>query len=344
MNEITKGLVALVVIIAATGGIYGYELMEKNVLKEGDFAEIYYIGYFENGTVFASSFNENVSWDTPFDSSKYNLTPLKIYFGEGFPHKFPEGWTYGDLGTIEGLRINEIPGLYEGMKGMKKGEEKVFVLQPEEAFGKPVENGTKFVTSIILGFNTTFEIIKIGGVTVDVRWVPEEGEIITMPQYWQDIPIQQPYWVWENATKVISFNETHVVLETTPNKLEGITLYPWWENASTAGYNETKIWIVTTPPLGNFTISAFGYVIHGKVVNITEDKIKIEYYVGNQTISDELNRTVTFDRQIELPRVFNGIQKVYIEDDLKKMGYSFHELAGKNVTFRIKLLKIYRVS
>jgi len=344
MNEIAKGITALVIILAITGAIYAYEIMEKRVLKEGDFAEIYYIGYFENGTVFDSSFQENVSYDTPFDSSKYNLTPLKIYFSEEFPSKFPEGWSYGDIGTIEGLRINEIKGLYNAMKGMKKGEEKIIEIEPSEAFGLKVENGTIFNSSMILGFNTSFEVVKIGGVTVDLKWLPKEGQVITMPQYWHDIPMQQPYWIWENATEVVSFNETHVVLKTTPNKLENLTLYPWWENTSIAGYNETKIWITTTPPIGNFTISAFGYTIRGRVVEITEDKIKIEYYAGNQTIEDELNRTIVFNRQIELPLIFKGIQKVYVEDDLKRYGYSFHELAGKKVIFRIKLLKIYRLS
>ena len=80
MKEVMKGIAALVAIIAITGGIYAYELLSMNILREGDFAEIYYIGYFENGTVFASSFEENISYDTPFDSKNYNLTPLKILF------------------------------------------------------------------------------------------------------------------------------------------------------------------------------------------------------------------------------------------------------------------------
>jgi FKBP-type peptidyl-prolyl cis-trans isomerase 2 len=344
MKEITKGIIALAIVVAVVAGVYAYETMEKSVLREGDFAEIYYIGYFENGTVFASTFEENVSYDTPFDSSQYNLTPLKIYFGKGIPSKLPNGWIYGDLGYIENLRISEIPGLYEGMKGMKKGEEKIIELEPEDAFGIAVKNGTIFNTSVIFNFKATFEIINVGGVTIDLKWLPREGQIITMPQYWYDIPVQQPYWIWENATEVVSFNETHVVLKTTPNKLENLTLYPWWENASEAGYNDTKIWITTTPPIGNFSISAFGYTIYGKVVEVTEDKIKIEYYAGNETIKDEVNRTIVFDRQIEMPRIFKGIQKVYVENDLRDYGYSFHRLAGKKVIFRVKLLRIYRVS
>ncbi len=343
MKEVTKGIIALVVILAVAGGIYAYENMQESVLKEGDFAEIYYIGYLENGSVFASSFEGNVSYDTPFDSSKYNLTPLRIYLGKGLPSKLPEGWEYGDIGFIKGLRVSEIPGLYEALKGMKKGDEKVINLTAAEAFGKVVVNGTKFNSSLILGFMAPYEVIDVKGVTVEVRWNPEKGEIITMPQYWNDIPVQQPYWIWENATEVVSFNDTHVVLKTTPNKLENITLYPWWPNASYAGYNDTTIWITTEPPLGNFTISAYGYTINARVVEVTDTTIKIEYYAGNQTIEDEVNKTIYFDRQIEMPRVFT-LQKIYLEDELKQYGYSFHPLAGENVIFRVKLLKIYKAS
>ncbi len=344
MKEVTKGLIALVAVVAIAGGIYGYEKLDEGILKEGDFAEIYYIGYLKNNTVFSSSFEENVSYDTPFDDHLYNLTPLKLFMGDTIPTKYPDGWSYGDLGLIEGMKPYEFPPLYEALKGMKKGEEKTVNVDAKDAFGMPVENGTIFNTSMIFGFNATFQITSIGGVTVDIRWLPEEGQIITMPQYWYDAPVQDPHWLWENATRVVSFNDTHVTLETTPNKLDNITLYPWWEGDSTVHYNDTTISIVTTPPLDNFTISYMGYTIYGRVLNVTDDKIKIEYYAGNETIQDELNRTLEFSRQIDMPRAFSNVQKAYIEDELKQQGYSFHELAGNGVTFRIKLLRIYRVS
>ncbi|RLF50864.1 MAG: hypothetical protein DRN11_03870 [Thermoplasmata archaeon] len=345
MKEVTKGIIALVAILAITGGIYAYELFSLRVLKEGDFAEIYYIAYYaENKTVFASSFQENVSYDAPFDTKQYNLTPLKIYLGEGFPKKYPKGWNYGDLGLIEGLRVNEIKGLYKALIGMKKEEEKIIELEPSEAFGLAVENGTIFNSSIILGFEGKFEIVGIGGVTVDLKWLPEIGMKFTMPQYWYNTPITEPYWIWENATEVVSYNDTHVVLKVTPNQLDNLTLYPWWEGASNASYNETKIWITTTPPSTNFTISMFGYTVEGKVLEITKDKIKVELSMGNMTQEQEINRTIVMNRTIELPRIFKDVQKIYVEQDLKALGYSFHKLAGEEVVFRVKLLKIYRVS
>lgn len=343
MKELTIGIIGLVVIVAAAGGYYLYEQRDLNTLKEGDFIEIYYSGYFDNNTVFSSSFAQQVPYDTPFDNNAYNLTPLKIYMGEKTPTKFPEGWTYGDIGSIEDENVYQIPGLFESLDGMKKGDEKTISLSADEAFGLAITNGTQFITAGIFGFNTTFEIVSIGGVTVDVKWIPEIGQIITMPQYWYDIPVQDPHWLWENATEVTAIDDNNLTLKTTPNILNNLTLYPWWENQSTATYNDTSIDIITTPTEENFTIDYMGMVIYGKVLNITDNNIKIEYTYGNQTIDDQLNRTFSFNRSINMPNLFEDVQKAYVEEDLQKDGFSFNRLAGNNVTFRVKLLKIYRV-
>ncbi len=165
-----------------------------------------------------------------------------------------------------------------------------------------------------------------------------------MPQYWYDLFIESPYWIWENSTEVVSYNETHVILRTTPTKLENLSIpFLPWEGAAKAEYNETKIKIIITPPLGNFTMSYGPYTIYGKVLNITEEKIKVIFYFGNRSIEEEMNRTIIFDRELSLPITFN-VQKTMVEDELRKKGYSFHELAGKKIIFRVKLLKIYRIS
>lgn len=343
MKELTIGVIALVAIIAIAGGYYIYEQQDLKTLKEGDFSEVYYIGYFNNYTVFNSSFGQEVPYNTSFDNKIYNLTPLKVYMGEKTPTKFPEGWTYGDLGSIEDEHVYQIPGLFEALKGMKKGEEKTVSLSANNAFGLAITNGTRFVTAEILSFNTTFEIVSINGVTVDIKWVPEIGQMITMPQYWYDTPVEDPHWLWENATEVMAINGNNLTLRTTPNILDNLTLYPWWENQSSVTYNDTTISITTTPREENFTIDYMGMIIYGKVLNITSNIIKIEYTYGNQTMADQLNRTFTFNRSIDMPNLFEDVQKASVEEDLQKEGYNFNHLAGNNITFRVKLLKIYRV-
>jgi FKBP-type peptidyl-prolyl cis-trans isomerase 2 len=344
MREITKGLIILTIILALTFGIYAYERIDAQVLKTENFAEIFYVGYFENNSVFNSTFSEDIPYDAPFDVDEYNITPLKIYYSEEIPSEFPDNWIYGDLGFIENLRINEIPGLYEGLNGIKIGEEKIIELDAKEAFGLAIKNGTIFNTSIILGFNETFEVLSVGGVTVDLRLHPEIDKIITMPEMWYDMPLE-PHWIWKNASKIISFNYSSAVFETTPNKLNNLTIpgLPWDESVTTE-YNENEIILIITPPLGTFSFNFYGQIINGNVLEITEDIIKLEYYFGNETYPEEMNRTYIFDRQIELPIIFNDVQKVYIEDDLRNNGYSFHELAGNDIIFRVKLHNVYRVS
>lgn len=348
MKEITKGIIALVIIVGIAASIYAYDIWKAKQplsLKKGDFAELYYIGYLENHSVFASSFiGGNITYNTSFDNKNYTLLPLKIYMGKNIPHKYPKGWSYADLGTIKRWKISDIKGLYKALLGMKEGEEKIIKLNASQAFGKRPIEGLKFNTSILFGFPAEFEVSAIHNETMDLKWMPYVGQIITMPQQWYNVIIGKPYWIWNNATKVISFNDTHVILETTPNKLDNLTLYPWWNGMSNASYNETKIWITTTPPLGNFTIYYGSYEIPGKVLNVTKDKIEVVVSYGGNETSYKLNRTEVFNRSIELPRIFKEFPKIYLENDLRKIGYSFHELAGETVYFRIRLLKIYRLS
>ncbi len=349
MKELFRGLIALAIIIGVAGGIYAYDIWKESQplsLQKGDFAEIYYIGYFENGTVFDSSFvGENVSYTTPFDEKNHTLVKLKIYMGKDVPKKYPPGWSYSDIGTIKREKVPDITGLYKALLGMKEGEEKIVKLNASQAFGKKVVEGIKFNTSALFGFRAEFEIVKIDSKneSLTLKYIPKIGRRFTMPQYWYGEPIPQPYWLWKNATEVISFNETNVTLKVTPNKLHNITVFPWWENASSVGYNDTKIWITTTPPLGNFTIYWGNYEIPGKVLNVTEDKIEVWMKYGKNETTQEINRTEYFNRIVTLPRIFKNFPHLYVEDDLKKLGYSFHELAGKNVIFRVKLLKIYRI-
>jgi len=302
-KSVVMAIVALVAIVATASAYYEYDQwLEKQPLevKKGDFVEAYYIGYLENGSVFASSFNENVTKDTPFNESMYNLTVLKVYIGDGIPKKYPEGWGAGRYSVIEGL--------WKGLLGMKEGEERIVgPIPPEKAYGKKVEPGIEF----------------------SLKWLPEVGEKFTfMPSFWGMDPNANPHWFWENATEVISFNDTDVVVKTTPDKTENLTLYPFWENKTKAIVNDTTITLITTPEVGsNFTY--FYYIV--TVENVTKDKINISFTSGNKTIYQEMNRTITFNRTVEIPRIIS-VPKGYLTNDLE------------NLYYRVKILKIYKVS
>lgn len=345
-KSVVAAIVVLVALAAMASGYYGYEKWletQPSKLEKKDFAEIYYIGYFENGSVFASSFQGNATKDTSFDEDVYNLTPLKLYFEEGFPTEYPEGWGYGDLGAILGWRIDEIEGLYEGMRGMKEDEEKVIgPLPPEKGFGRAVVENLEFTTNILTETEETFIVRNITEAGVNVTWVPEVGKKFTLLSSWGVDIIEHPHSLWENATEVISFNDTHAKVRTTPDETEKLTLYPFWENKTEAIVNETAISLTTTPDVGfNFTGP---YGERYTVEYVTEDTINISILYGNQTFYSDINRTITFNRTVELSRLFNNIPWGYLEDDFEELGYSFHELAGNTLYYRVKVLHIYKVS
>lgn len=336
-KSVILAIVVLVAIAAAASGYYGYEMWkEKQPLKveKGDFAEIYYIGYLENGSIFDSSFgDENITKDTPFDESNYSLTPLKVYVSDGAPSKYPDGWIAGNY--------NVVKGLWEGMIGMGEGDEKTLAIPPENAYGMPVKEGVVFLTNFT-GVPLKFMItaVNMTNVTLNMKWMPEIGENFTMPMYWYGSYLPYPYWVWKNATQVISFNETNATIDTIPNKLDNLTLYPFWENKTTASFNNTTISLITTPDIGsNFTYYGYTYTVE----NVTDDKINISITYGNKTYYQEVNKTLTFNRTFSVTRIFDDIPGDYLKKDLENDGYSFNELAGKTLYYKIKVLHIYKV-
>ena len=343
-RTVLLAIVALVAIAAAASAYYGYDMWEESQplkLKEKDFLEMYYLGYFENETVFASSFDEtlNITFDMPFNPDD-NLTALKAYVGDDLPIRYPAGWTSSSLGRIADVKVGDIPGLAEALLGLQEGdEETIGPLSPEEAFGRPVEENIIF-TSDFAGVNQEFKIINISAENLTLQWIPEMGVKFTLPMFWGEQPIANPYWVWENATEVIDMDESNATILTTPTELDDLTLYPFWEEVSNASYNETTIWITTTPVIGyNFTYYGAIY----SVEDVTEDTINISISYGNETYYQDVNRTMSFDRTIELNRIFDGILQDYLQQDLVRAGYSTSKMAGKTIYFRVKILTIYDI-
>ncbi len=335
-RSVILAIVVLVAIAAAASGYYGYGVWKEHQplkVESGDFVEIYYIGYLENGSIFDSSFgNDNITVDTPFNESK-NLTSLKAYIGSGTPSKYPTGW--------EPRNYSVIKGLWEGMLGMKEGDEKTLVIPPEEAYGMPAEAGVIF-TSNFTGVDQKFMITEVNltNDTISLKWMPEIGKNFTMPMYWSSGYLPNPYWVWKNATEVISFNDTNATIKTTPNKLDNLTLYPFWENDTTASFDNSTISLTTTPEIGsNFTYYGYTYTVE----NVTEDKINISIIYGNKTYYQEVNKTLTFNRTLSITRLFNNIPGDYLKKELNREGYSFDKLAGKTLYYKIKIVHIYRV-
>lgn len=345
-KSVIAAITALIVIVGVTTGLYINEILKKPEVEKGDFVEINYIGYFENDTVFDTSINENITITPETDfKEEYNMTPLKAYIGEGTPTKYPEGWKKGGYSIIEGL--------WKGLIGMEEDDEKIIgPIPPKEGYGLLLEEGINFTTNILTtpGTELKVTILNMTNDILNLTWIPNKEEKFTMPFYWGPYPhgieIKYPYQLWENATEVVSFNDTTVFVKTTPNKLDNLTLYPpeyfgeIFENKTTATYNEATISLTTTPEIG-LNFNYYGYTI--TVENVTPEKINISIMYGDNITYSEMNRTETFNRSTELSRIFKGVPINYLEKDLKEAGYSSHELAGKTLFFKVQIVAIHKV-
>jgi len=350
-KPVIAAIVALVAIAAAASGYYGYELWKEqqpDTICEGDFVEFYYIGYYENETVFASSFTaDNVSANASFDSGD-ELTSLKAYLGKQKPaaSKYPANWSAADLGTVMGARVYDLPGLYNGLMDMEEGDVAVIgPIPPGEAYGRSVQEAVDNQTLIRSNFTgIPHQQIVLSNLTeynVTVTWMPEEDATFTMPMYWGQTPVENPYWIWKNASAVVSYNDTHAAVKTTPNMLHNLTIPPFWENATeVVGVNDTSVTLAFEPEVGD-SFSYYGQTV--VVENVTETTINISVSYGNQTQYTEMNKTLPwmqFNLTTHLPRVFENTPQDYIKSDVLRAGYTFSGMAGKTVYFKVKILQV----
>ena len=341
-KSVVLALVILVSMAGFSSGLYLFhvwESLQDPVVSQGDFVELYYIGYLSNGTVFDSSIQDtvNVTPDMSLDEPQnYTLEPLKAYIGDDTPSTYPEGWSQGNYDLVEGL--------WKGLRDMEEGDTKIIgPISPSEGYGNPVSDNISFRTASLTGIEMPFQIVNFSDDVANLVWAPMIGEIFTMPQYWGVSPVETPHWLWENATEVIFLNESTVVVETTPNKLASLTYFPIdiFENTSVASYDEDTITITTTPEEGAST-EFYGATI--TVEKVSQDILNISIiYAGNITY-EKMPRHETFNRTLELSRLFEGIPLYYLEDDLSDAGYSTHELAGQILYFKAKIVAIYEVN
>ncbi len=110
--------------------------VEKDTVADGDSVEVYYIGYFENNTVFDSSIQNwqdlNITPESDFDA--FTNSPLPFTLGQN----------------------QVIPGFEQAIIGVKLGKEKTAEIPPEKAYGTdpeahPLGNKTLFFKIRVVG-------------------------------------------------------------------------------------------------------------------------------------------------------------------------------------------------
>jgi FKBP-type peptidyl-prolyl cis-trans isomerase 2 len=352
-----------------------------DTVEIGDCININYTGrYASNNTIFDSSYED--------PDAKTGGTPLEIFVTLDPDQIPPIGYSTYSSSIINGL-MTRLIGLKEG-ESYTLGPIPPKEAYGQKFDLDDTVNTTSFNQNIFkyeLSLNQTMEVIKSTPEYLVMKWTnPPEG-MFTMtslviyasldledpdPDY-NDIMILCPlYSLWENATQVIDVLDESVVIETTPTKLDNIAenveqipldllgmdylfIFP---DATTAAYTNDTITITSDPVEGKVytysTPNPFGGVITYELTieSVTAEKINISQYAVdyNETMSYEINRTISFSRTLEIPRLYNMTQ-IFLQQalpqfqyDLDREGYGISNLSGESLIFEVNIENIFKTS
>ena len=351
--------------------------VNENEIEIGDCVDLEYIGrYADNNTIFDSSYDDV--------ENKTGGQPLKVFVTLDENALPPVDYRANYSSSI-------ITGLMEELPGLKLGETyTIGPISPEKAYGaKKLKVGSIFNTSTFaintldqsLSLNQTLQVTKLNDIVINLKWVDiDTTHKFTMPQILlgnlsssvqEDmITIPPPYFIWENASEILSINDNDTVtVKTTPNKLDTIydtieqiqygfgtnDIFMIFPDATTASYDETTITLTSDPTVGSEYLYVYEYfgqeiIMNYKVENITDTTINISatYQDTNESQCLEVNKTLSFDRIYYMKSVYNDIPMVYADSligaDIQREGYSLHELAGEALIFEVYVEKIIKTS
>ncbi|MBS3778095.1 MAG: FKBP-type peptidyl-prolyl cis-trans isomerase [Candidatus Thermoplasmatota archaeon] len=392
MNNEKIAMIALVVIIAGALSLflvstYGGDILnnlfddttdispdgEDNIIEEGDCADVHYIvKYASNGTFINSTYAD---W-----ADKTGGNVAKIFVSLDDMQQPPTGYTnYTAMDYVEGLRSRLI--------GKEEGESYTFEIPPDEAYGmERLDIGDEFYstrlalyadTSVTL--NQTFEVTKKTSDNLSIKWVNlDDYGKFTMPQYLikdfqaasqEDLfLILPPYFLWENSSEIIDYDNDTVTVKTTPTETENLVdsfeqiflgfgqedIFAMFPNATTAEYNETTITVRSDPEVGSeyeYTqLSPYGQQITMGITvkNMTSDTIGLTISAQGSVQNQTVKRQLEFNRTYEFPRLFENIppyfQEAIILDDLEQQGYGLDPLAGETLEYEVMIQNVYKTS
>lgn len=244
---------------------------EGEMAEEGKQVSVDYVGRLVDGTVFDASVPEVAHGPFPKSESfrgRQGLQPIDL--------------------TLNPNRPGVIPGFFDALLDMTKGESKSVVLEPTEAYG-PVRNHQNLsATTSIERENSVPRLLEdipkqqlppafdienktVGDVityktsageeTITFRFeLTKKGDRTVTLKRLADVGDTTTFYApWPNATEVVDVNETAILYETTPPEDAGN--FTWdvnqgshqaaWENATTvASVNATHIELLHQPEEG----------------------------------------------------------------------------------------------
>lgn len=359
---------ALSVFLAAT---YSEEILnnlfpEEKTIEFGDCADVNYIGKFENGTVFDSSY--------AYVENKTNGIPLKIFVTMNKSEAPPTDYPLYSSGIIDGFM--------EGLIGLKAGETATIgPIPPEKAYGVTPKVGDVIDISELAGTTYILKIIQIEeNVPMPEDYVQFLGDeltnVYTLKQDWHFIgeivdEFFGLYPSWNNSSIVTKINETKLWYYTTPSVEIGnnfswidqdtssgfqiVTIYPE-ESSNIIAINDSEI-VIQHNPLINSIISiqdAFGSVTSYTVENITSEKINTSF----EDVSTGDKSYVEFDRKVTILRnnsiniTVPNIPSYLMEQQLLMLirqsdpdfKLSLHELSDHILYFEVEIVEVYKTS
>jgi FKBP-type peptidyl-prolyl cis-trans isomerase 2 len=346
----------------------------SSIIEDGDCADINYIArYASNNTIFDSSYNDT--------DEKTGGTPLQIFVTTDDTKQNPSGFSNYTSGYIPGL-ISRLIGTKQGESytfeippeeayGAKK-------LKVGDRF-----NSSSFALNTLnpsLSLNQTLEVTKLNDSNFTLKWVNLDSYgKFTMPQMilndllastYEDMILLPPlYFIWENSSEIVNYTDDIVTIKTTPTKTENLCesfepiqygfneneVFALFPNETIASYDEDTITLRSNPEIGaeyEYSYSYYGQKIMMiyTVENLTENTIDftIDIPEYNQTQNQTVVRSIEFNRTYDFPRNYEDLpvdyQETLIGSDLKREGYSLHELAGETLIFDVTIEHVYKTS
>ena len=371
MQNEKMAIIGLVVIIVGVLSVYLVATYGEDIFKNlsgegetieiGDCVDINYIGSFENGTIFDTSYADIANQSGLYDGTR-SYGPLKTFISFNLTELAPEGYDAYYQG---------IDGFMEGLIGLKEGETATIgPIPPEKAYGVYPKIGDEInIVDPSTGEELTISFVAIQeNVTMPEDYVEMLGNGTTtlfllkydIYSIGDEIVL---YPSWENATVVTKLNETVMWSYTTPpeDQRENFTWIDpetgsyYWENSSSVTSMNNSTIVVTHNPEINATMDVqidWYSTITFTVVNVTDTKINVSYDDGTGNISyDEFDRTVSIERNetqnITMAYPLGGLDQLF---QLIKMYYdpeltlSVHELAGESLLFDVEIVNVYKTS
>jgi len=297
--------IALVIIIVGALSVYLVVTYREDILKNlfgeeqeevialGDCADVHYTGKFQvNGTVFDTSY-ESVSQQWGLYDENRTYEPLEIFVDPNMDLQTPEGY--------ENYTSGMITGFINGLIGMKEGEKKTVVIQPEDAYGVWNE--------------TMAEMFGMGSQSLDtVLTSSEEINKSTFSEVFPDVEIALnstfDYGTVLlgmegilNAT-ITNITDTNVTYKMLPENGTAFLISIFNCNATFIVENNTAFTIHMNLEV-NHTFSIYE-VYHFKVIDVNETSAKLTMNAGAPDIK-LIGQTIVFE--LEAVNVYKTSQE-----------------------------------